>query len=99
MGRREKKVRAWLTNTPTDAPVEEVDAVLRYFFEGKIRKKSGSHRVVRDERLAGYSGFEPFGEFTISIKGGQRVKGYQLQIIARAIQIIEDLEGTWDEEP
>lgn len=98
MGQREKRVQTWLTNPPKHAPIEEVEAVLRFYFPGRLRKKTGSHRVVRDERLATYSGFEPYGEFTISVVGGQRVKGYQLQILARAIQIIEEIEGTQDEE-
>jgi len=93
MGQREKRVHTWLTNPPKDAPIDEVDAILKYYFSGKLRKKTGSHRVVRDERLASYSGFQPYGEITISVKGGQRVKGYQLQMLARAIQIIEEIEG------
>jgi hypothetical protein len=54
-------------------------------FSGKIDRKKSSHCVVRDERLKGYSEFDPFGEFVISKKHGQRVLGYQLQTLARAI--------------
>jgi hypothetical protein len=93
MGQREKRVQAWLNNPPRDAPIDEVDAILKHYFSGKIRKKTGSHRVVRDAKLADHSGFEPYGEFSISVVGGQRVKGYQLQMLARAIQIIEEMEG------
>lgn len=94
MGQREKRVQTWLTNPPKDAPIDQVEAILKYYFRDKLRKKTGSHRVVRDERLANSAGFEPFGEFSIPIKGGQRVKGCYLQVLARAIQIIEELEGT-----
>lgn len=96
MGRRDRLVQKWLTNPPTDAPFEEVAGVLNYFFRGKIRKKGSSHRVVRDERLRGYSEFDPYGEFSISKVGGQRVKGYQLQTLARAIQIITEEEEVSD---
>ncbi len=99
MGRRDKRVQSWLTDPPKYAPIHEVEADLKHYFEGRVRKKSRSHRVVRDERLAGYSGFEPYGEFSISVNGGQRVKGYQLETLARATQIIEEIEGTRDEEP
>jgi hypothetical protein len=91
MARREKLVQKWLNDPPTDAPIDEVDAVLRYFFRGKILKKSGSHRVIRDARLKGFSGFEPYGEFAISVTGGQRVKGYLLHQLAQAIMIIEEI--------
>lgn len=94
MGQRERRVQTWLTNPPKDAPFDEVKAVLSYYFSGKIQKKSSSHIVVRDERLKGYSEFDPYGEFVISKKGGQRVLGYQLQTLARAIQIITETEGT-----
>lgn len=92
MGQREKRIQEWLNNPPTDAPFEHVKGVLKHYFAGKIRKKSGSHRVVRDERLAGHPGFGPFGEFAISISGGQRVKGYLLQRLAQAVQIVEEME-------
>lgn len=94
MGKREKRVQTWLNNPPRDAPIDEVEAILKYYFRDKLRTKTGSHRVVRDKRLATYAGFGPLGEFTIPIKGGQRVKGCYLQILARAIQIIEEVEGT-----
>jgi hypothetical protein len=99
MGQREKLVQAWLNNPPKDAPIHEVEAILKYYFKGKLRTKTGSHRVVRDERLANSAGFEPFGQFSIPIKGGQRVKGRYLQDLARAIQIIETIEGTEHEKP
>ncbi len=98
MGRAEKRLQKWLDNPPKDAPVDEVRAVLDRHFHGKIRSASGSHIVVADERLAHYSGFEPFGEFAIPVKGGQRVKGYYLQRLARAVKIAEELEGADDEE-
>jgi hypothetical protein len=93
MGKREKLVQKWLTNPPKDAPVDQVEAILRHYFRDKLRTKTGSHRVVRDERLAIYAGFEPNGQFSIAIKGGQRVLGCYLQTLARAIQIIEEIEG------
>lgn len=99
MGQREKRVRLWLTDPPTDAPFSEVEALLNYYFKDKIYKKSGSHCVVRDERLIGHAGFDPYGEFVISKKGGRRVLGYQLQRLAQAIQILLDAEGDSHERP
>jgi len=99
MGRAERRVQKWLNSPPKDAHVEEVKAILKRYFQGKFRFKSGSHIVVRDDRLAPYSGFDPFGEFAIPVKGGQRVKGYYLQRLARAVQIINELGEADDEEP
>lgn len=97
MGRRDRLIQKWLTDPPTEAPFEQVAGVLDYFFEGLIRKKSSSHWVIRDQRLKGYAEFDPYGEFAISKKGGQRVKGYQLQMLARAIQIITAEEKVGNE--
>lgn len=52
---------------------------------------------MRDEKLTDHSGFEPYGEFTISVTGVQRVKGYLLQRLAQAIKIIDEMEGIDDE--
>jgi len=92
MGRLEKRINKWLNSPPFDAPAEEVQAVLKSHFPGRFRRKPGSNIVVRDERLRFSHGFEPFGEFTIPVSGGQRVKGRYLQRLARAIRIIEELE-------
>lgn len=97
MARREKVVQTWLTNTPRYAPVDQVEAILDYYFPGQVRKRS-SHRVVNDARLAPHPGFEPNGEFTVCITGGQRVKGLYLERLARAIQIIQEIEGIEDED-
>lgn len=88
-----------MRNPPTDAPIDEVAAVLKRHFHGKYVAKAGSHYVVRDQRLAAFSGFAPLGEFSVPVKGGQRVKGHYLKRLARAIQIIEELERAEDEEP
>jgi len=68
MARADKRIQRWLNNPPTDAPVEEVEAILKHYFPGKLKTKTGSHRVVRDERLAPYPGFAPFGELSIPVK-------------------------------
>jgi hypothetical protein len=98
MSRLRKRLQIWLTDPPTDAPIDEVEGIIKRYFQGKVESKSGSHRVIRDERLAGHAGFEPFGEFSIPVKGGRRVKGHYLQRLARAVQIIERVEGAEHEE-
>jgi len=98
MGKTEKRLKAWLNNPPTEEGVDAVHAVLKRYFPGKFESKGGSHIVLRDERLAVFSGFEPYGELSIPIKGGRRVKRRYLQRLAQAVEIVTELEGTEDEE-
>jgi hypothetical protein len=97
MGRAGKRIQTWLENTPRDAPIEEVEAVIQRYFPGLFVNKSGSHIVVTDERLVGFSDFGALGEFTVPVKRGQRVKGFYLKRLARAVTIIMDLERDKDE--
>ncbi len=72
---------------------QEVKTVLDAYFPGLWEQKSGSHIVVRHESLKKDRTFGPNGEFTVAVKGGQRVKGFYLRTILRAIEIIIEAEG------
>ena len=97
MSQREKLLERWLNNTPKDAPVEEVKGVVNYYFsESKVEGRRGSHNiVVRDRRLRNRGEFGPLGRFEIPVKGGQRVKGVYLAMLAKAVEIVneEDDDG------
>lgn len=90
MSRIDKKLEKWGTKPSTDAPVDEVVAVLDRFFDGCYENKAGSHIVVRHEKLVGVSDFGPMGELTIAVKGGQRVKGIYLKRLVLAIEILRE---------
>jgi hypothetical protein len=92
MGKADKRLRNWLENAPTDAPVDQVRSVLKRYFPQGHKEKPGSHIVAWDQSLIGREGFGPTGDFTIPVKGGQRVKGYYLERLARAIKIIAETE-------
>jgi hypothetical protein len=92
MSRAEKKISRWLENPPTDAPKDEVIAVVQRFFAGRFEFKAGSHIVVRDERLRGYPNYGPDGDFTIPVRGGQKVKGVYLKRLAETISLLEEIE-------
>ncbi len=96
-GSSRKRIQSWLENTPRDAPFDEVEAILKRYFPGHCLKKSGSHIVVTDDRLIGFRGFGPVGDFTVPVKSGQRVKGYYLKRLAQAINMIKELEREEDE--
>ena len=92
MGHLEKTLEKWRRNPPTHAPIDKVVAAIKRWLPGRFERKPGSHMVIRDTRLASFEGFGPFGELTIPVAGGQRVKGRYLQRLARAIEIVEELE-------
>ncbi|MBW1896650.1 MAG: hypothetical protein JRI47_06295 [Deltaproteobacteria bacterium] len=92
MSKYDKKLKKWLENTPTDVPKQQVVAVLDRCFSGQWRFLRGSHIVVQDDRLIGYPGYGPEGDFDIPVKGGQKVKGVYLKRLAQTIKLLEEME-------
>lgn len=92
MSRVDKKIGRWLENPPTDAPRDEVVAVVRRFFAGRYEFKTGSHIVIRDDRLIGVPNYGPNGDFSIPVSGGQKVKGVYLRRLAETISLLEEGE-------
>ncbi|OPL16347.1 MAG: hypothetical protein AVO38_08335 [delta proteobacterium ML8_D] len=96
MGKRDRKLERWKNNPPIDAPVDDVKAMVRFFFPGSEKpRQSGSHNIViKHERLKGLRDYGPLGRLMIPVSGGQKVKGCYLQLLALAIEIIsEDQNG------
>lgn len=91
MGKRDRLLTKWRDNPPTDAPVDEVEAVINYFFSGsRVKGRPGSHNlIIRDDRLKDKGEFGPLGRLEIPVKGGQKVKGIYLQKLAQAIDILQ----------
>lgn len=87
MGKREKNLIHWLKQPPIDTPLNEVMAILKYYFPGQFHQR-GSHVVVQDKRFVGKAGYGPEGTFTLPIKGGQRVKGVYLKRLAKSVKTI-----------
>lgn len=96
MGKRDKKLDKWRNNTPKEVPVAEVQAIVDYFFpSSQLPKKKGSHNIViRDDRLVGFREFGPLGHLEIPVKGGQKVKGWYLIDLVKAIDIIKESSET-----
>lgn len=98
MGKRDKLLERWRTNTPRDAPIDEVEGVIDYFFgDSRAKGRRGSHIVIRDDRLRNKGEFGPLGRIEIPVKGGQRVKGIYLERLIRAIDILKELGEQSDE--
>ena len=92
MSKIDKSIDKWLTDTPTDCPVDRVMAVLKRYFGGKFDQKSGSHIIIRDNRLAELEGYSALGHITIPVKNGQTVKGVYLKKLALAVNLVRSLE-------
>jgi hypothetical protein len=92
MSQVNKTLNKWRKNPPTDAPKDEVLAIIKRFFAGQYRQTSGSHVVIQDDRLIGIDGYGPAGDFDVPIKGGQRVKGVYLRKLALTIELLEETE-------
>ena len=92
MSKIDKSIYKWLTNTPTDCPVNRVMAVLKRYFDGKFDQKGSSHIIIRDDRLAGLEEYGPRGHVAIPVKNGQTVKGVYLKKLAVAVNLVRSLE-------
>lgn len=90
MGKAEKRLTAWRENPPVDVPISEVRAVLKRHFPNGYKEKAGSHIIVRHEKLEGFGDFGHRGEFSIPVKGGQKVKGRYLKRLVAAVDILEE---------
>lgn len=92
MGKSEKLIERWKQSRPTFVRKGEVETVLNRYFKGEWVHDGGSHIVVRNEILKKYKDYQPFGEFTVVIKGGQQVKGVYVKEILKAISLIQEDE-------
>jgi predicted RNA binding protein YcfA (HicA-like mRNA interferase family) len=91
MGKREKLLEKWRNNTPKDEPKEKVFGVLEHYGFEKVGG-AGSHTVWYHPALenASHPDINQFGEISVPIKGGQRVKQFYLKTVIVAIDIIEN---------
>lgn len=90
MTKVDKLLDKWLENTPTDAPIDSVKAILDRFFPNHWDQKGSSHIVVWDKKLIGLPGYGPKGDFSIPVKGGQKVKGFYLKRLSATIKLLEE---------
>ncbi len=94
MGKPEKLLRKWRGNRPVEVRVQDVKTILNAFFPSEWDWTSGSHIVVRSEILKKFPDYQPFGELTIPVKKGQKVKGFYIKELITAINIIQEYKET-----
>ncbi|MGA3287142.1 MAG: hypothetical protein ABSD46_06930 [Bacteroidota bacterium] len=86
MSTRKKTLEKWKYNTPVDAPIDSVKAIIDYYF-GEFEQNATSHMVIKDEDLKKNGITEIAGFFVIPVSGGQKVKGRYLKRLVEAIEI------------
>ena len=82
---------SWIKNLPKEARVGDVKTLLNHFFPGMWGQKRSSHVVIRCEKLKSFPDYGPFGEISIPVKGGQKVKGFYIKRLVRAIALLREL--------
>jgi len=89
MSKTEKILDDWEKNRPREVPREKVETILKQYFPGEWRLEGGSHIVVRSQILKKYKKYQPYGEFTVPIKSGRKVKWYYIKDILMAIKFLK----------
>ncbi len=92
MGKAEKLLDKWDGNIPKEARVRDVETFLNHFFNGMWDQEGSSHIVVRCGALMGFPDYQPYGEISVPVKGGKKVKGRYIKSLVRAVHLIQDLE-------
>jgi hypothetical protein len=90
MSKIEKILEKWKQGKQP-VPKEKVIAVLEKYFRHNYEIKAGSHIVVRHPELKGLPGYGAKGEFSIAIKGGQKVKPIYLKDLVVAIEYLQEM--------
>jgi hypothetical protein len=91
VSKAEKILKKWLKNTPTEVPIDKVEAFLDRHFSGQYSQSSTSHIVVQDDKLKGMPDYGPNGDFTVVVKGGRKVKGVYLKRLAETVIFLQEL--------
>ena len=80
MSKIDKTLEKWKNKIPRLEVKEKVFNLLkRYGFN--FENSSGSHFTYSHEALKGHPDFGENGEFTIVVKGGQKVKGFYVKVV------------------
>jgi hypothetical protein len=88
MSTRKKTLENWKYRTPKEEVRDTVIAIIDYYFSGKYTQSSSSHIMIKDKRLQEHGVTDIVGVLTVPISGGQKVKGFYLKRLVRAIEII-----------
>ncbi|MBN1931450.1 MAG: hypothetical protein JW786_07570 [Desulfobacterales bacterium] len=91
MGKAQKLFDQWVDNVPKDARVQDVKTFLNAYFPGMWNQKGSSHMVIRCDALKPFPDYQPYGEISVPVKGGQKVKGFYIKQLVKAVQLLKEL--------
>lgn len=91
MGKALKLFEKWTDNVPKEARLQDVKTFLSHFFPGMWDQQGTSHIVVRCEALKVFPEYQPYGEISVPVKGGKKVKGFYIKRLIKAVYLIEEL--------
>ena len=98
MSKSEKLIKKWRRSRPREVRLQEIQTLLNKYFPGQWDWEGGSHIVIRSEFLKKFPAYQPFGEISIPVKSGKKVKWYYTRDLLEAISVIEDFgKETQDE--
>lgn len=93
MVKAQKLFEKWTDNVPKEARVQDVKTFLGHFFRGMWDQQGTSHIVVRCEALKVFPEYQPYGEISVPVKGGKKVKGIYIKALIKAICLLDELGG------
>ena len=91
MGKAQKLFDQWSDNIPKEARVQDVKTFLNYYFPDMWNQKRSSHIVVRCEGLKVFPDYQPYGEISVPVKGGQKVKKFYIKALINAVNLLTEL--------
>lgn len=93
MRKADRLLKKWSVDIPREAYRKDVENLLNNYFSGQWDHKSGSHIVVRCEKLKTFQDYKPYGEISIPVKGGTKIKGRYVKELIKAIKLLNLSEG------
>lgn len=89
MGKKEQLVKRWRENRPAEVPINDVKTVIEGYFKSDCIRQRSSHIIISHKKLANFPNFGLYGELSIPIYKGQKVKGIYIRRLLYAIELIE----------
>ena len=89
MGKAQKLFDRWSERVPREARLREVKTFLDTYFPQMWGQDGTSHIVVRCEALKDFPDYQPYGELSVPVKGGQKVKGHYIKQLIAAVRLLE----------
>lgn len=89
MSKPDKILADWKANKPREVPRRDVETIIETYFPGEWRWEGGSHIIIKSIVLKKYKGYQPYGEVTVPVKSGKKVKGFYIKDILQAIECLK----------